>query len=345
MAHQRIEIGSSTIFRLIVILLAVWFLYFIRDIAVMLFVAFIIASAFEPIVNWLQRYRFPRIFSVLIVYVTVLSVFGVFLALMAEPLATQAYQFAQAVPGLIVEAQKLIPLLPVIDHTTVVQAFQQFFQSFGRDAANIGLNLFQGTRTVFSLLFSIVFMIVLSFYLTLEQNAFKKFARLVTPASHLPYVEKAISRAQRGVGRWVLGLIALGTVVGALIGIGLWIIGVPYALLLAILAGLMEALPIIGPVIAGVVGVTVALSQSLVVALIAIGLYVIVGSVESHVLIPAIMRRAVGLKPVVTIIAVLIGARMGGIIGVILAVPATTVLMSILSDIFQRSDRDTDLAS
>ena len=336
MATQRIEIGSSTIFRAILILLAFWFVFFVRDIVVLLFVGFIIASALEPVANWLQQRSIPRVLAVVLVYLALGVLLTALGTLLAEPLARQAFQLAQAVPEVLAQAEQLVPLLPDIDQTAVVDAVQRGLTTFGSDLANLGANVFAGTRTVFSGLFAVIFIIVFSFYLVLEQDAVKKLAKVVTPAAHHRYISDVVDRTRRAVGRWVLGLVVLGTIVGLLNGLGLWLLGVPYALLLGIVAGVLEALPLVGPIIAGVIGASVALSVSLTLALAAAGLYFIVGLIESYVLIPNIMHRAVGLRPIVTVIAVLLGARLGGVVGIFLAVPVATVLSVVLGDIFAK---------
>lgn len=332
---QKIEVGSSTIFRSILIVLAFWFVFLVRDIVVMLFAAFILASAIEPVANFLKRYRLPRGISILLVYILAGFLLFGFGSLAAEPIAEQSYQLAQSLPNIINRLGDVLPVIPEVDQVQVVGQVQSFFNNFGRDLANVGFNIFEGTRTVFSRLFTVIFVVVLAYYLALEKDAVKKFANLITPTEHQAYVSGLITRAQKSVGRWILGLVTLGSIVGLLIGTGLWLLGVPYALLLGILAGLMEVMPVVGPIIAGTFGVSVALSQSPTIAAVALGLYVVVGLIESYVLIPNIMKRAVGLKPLVTIIAVMLGARLGGVVGILLAVPTATILRVFLSDLLK----------
>lgn len=334
---QKIEIGSSTIVRTIVFVLALWFLYIAWQVVVMLFAAVIIASAMEPIANWLGRYKVPRALTVIGVYVAILLVGSTVAGLMISPLALQLEQLAQALPGVVDAALVFLPTLH-IDETAVVAAFQDGLAKFGNDIANIGHNVFVGTRTVISGIITVVFVFVIALYLVVEQDALKKFAQLITPREHFSYVENVVARAQRGLGRWLLGQLVLGIIVGTIIGVGLYALGVPYALLLGILAGLMEFIPVAGPIIAATPGVIVALAHSLSLGLIVWVFYVVVGQIESHVLIPNIMRRALGLRPLVTIIAVLIGAQLGGLVGVLLAVPAASVVNTIALDIFRRDE-------
>ena len=227
----------------------------------------------------------------------------------------------------------LTPLIPRIEQAALIDSIQSGLLNFGENIANLSWNVFTGTRSVITGFVSFLFVFVIALYLVVERDALKKLAKLLTPAEHYPYVARMIERAQKSVGRWVVGQIVLGLLVGSLVGVSMWMIGVPYALLLGILAGVLELVPAIGPLIAATPGVLVALTQGWVIGLTAFIVYVIIGQVESHVLIPNVMRRAVGLPPLVTIIAVILGARLLGVLGIILAVPAATIIAIFLSDI------------
>ena len=330
---NRIEISSDTIFRAILIPLAFWFVYVVFDIVLMLFAAFIVASVVEPVARFLDRYKFPRALSVILVYVFVLLIVIGAVSLMVEPLAMQSRQLATIVPSVVNSLSGVTPLIPHIEQADLIESIQSGLLNFGDNIANFSINVFAGTRSVVVGLVNFLFVFVIALYLVVERDAMKKFARLLTPKEHYPYVAKAIEKAQRSVGRWVLGQLVLGIIVGVLVGVGLWIIGVPYALFLGILAVVMEFIPVIGPMIAATPGVLVAITQGWVIGLVAFIYYVIIGQVESHILIPNIMKRAVGLPPLVTIIAVILGARLLGLIGIILAVPAATIINILVSDL------------
>jgi predicted PurR-regulated permease PerM len=330
---KKIEISSNTVFRIVLILLAFWLVYVVFDIVLMLFAAFIVASVVEPIARSLDKYKIPRALSVLTVYVLVLVIIGGVLGLMVEPLAMQTRQLATVVPSIVNSLNDITPLIPHIDQADLIESMQSGLLNFGDNVANFGLNVFAGTRSVIAGFVNFLFIFVIALYLVVQKDALKKFARLLTPKEHYPYVAQAIERAQRSIGRWVLAQIVLGIIVGVIVGIGLWIIGVPYALLLGILAGVMEIVPVIGPMIAATPGVLVAITQGWTIGLAAFIFYIINGQFESHILIPNVMKRAVGLPPLVTIIAVILGARLLGVIGIVLAVPAATIISIFVSDV------------
>ncbi len=334
---QKIDISSSTILRTIIILLVVWFLYIIRDILVMLLAAVVLASAIEPVAKRLRKYKVPRGLSVVIVYILVLAIVGLALTLIIPAIAQQSFQVAQSLPDLLAQLQDRYGF-NALTSQDALQQVQENISQFGNNLANFSFDIFKQTRDVFSGLVSVVFVLIIAFYLVIEEDALKKLFRLVVPKGHVKYVEHIIDRIQVKLGRWVLAQLALGIIIGLIVGLGLWAIGVPHALALGVLAGVLEIIPVIGPIVAGVFGVVVALSQSLLLGIIALVFYVVVQQVENHALIPSIMKKATGLNPLVTLIAVLLGGRLAGVIGVILSVPVATMVSIFLSDFFTKSD-------
>lgn len=340
---KKIDITSSTILRVVLILLGFWFIYTVFDIVLMLFAAFIVASLIEPIARYLDKWKIPRAVTVLVFYaVVLLGVVGL-VTMIVEPVVTQSRQMAAVIPSAINSLSELTPLIPRIEQTELVNSIQSGLLNFSDNFANLGSNIFAGTRSVITGLVNLLFVFVIALYLVVEKDALKKLAKLLTPTPHYPYVAWMIERVQKNIGRWVVGQLIMGLIVGSLAGISLWIIGVPYTLLLALLAGVLEMVPAIGIFIAATFGVLVALTQGWWMGLTAMIAYTVIGQIENHILVPNIMRRAVGLPPLVTIIAVILGARLLGIIGIIFAVPAATIIAMFMSDI-ARADASEELS-
>jgi predicted PurR-regulated permease PerM len=334
LSQIKVDITSGTIFRVVLILLGFAFLYYIADIVVMLLAAAVLAAAIEPVADYLEKYKVPRVGSVLLVYLVLIVITLGALTLMVEPLLGQIQQLIQATPRLVGQIHGWLPEGLQYDRQTVVSGLQSGLSKFGGNLANLSVNIFTQTRVVISGFTAMIFVFVLAFYLASEKNAMKKFARLVTPKEHLPFVEYSLDKAKQKVGKWVVAQLALGLIIGVTVGLGLWVLQVPYALTLGLLAGIMELIPVIGPIIAAIPGVIVGFSQSWLIGLLALALYVVVQQLENNVLVPNIMRKAIGLHPLVTIIAILFGARLAGLVGVILAVPIATIISIFLSDIF-----------
>lgn len=334
---QKIDISSSTIFRAILILLGFWFLYLIRDILLILFAALILAWAIEPLARHLQKWRIPRGATVVLVYIAGLAVLSGVVSLLVPPLARQVSSAAQSLPGIVAQVETWVGVRG-LQTDAIIGQVQTLLSRFGESLANASFNIFQQTRSVFSGVFSVVFVFVLTFYLVIAKDPLKKFFSLVLPRAHVPYAHRILDKAQKKVGRWVLAQLVLGIIVGTIVGVGLWLLGVPFALLLGLIAGLFEIVPMIGPVLAAIPGVIVGVSQGWVLGLATLGLYWLTQQFENHVLVPNIMKKAVGLNPLVTLLAVLLGGRLAGVVGVILAVPAAAVISVFITDLLAKEE-------
>jgi len=162
------------------------------------------------------------------------------------------------------------------------------------------------------------------------------FLRLVTPHEHEAYVVNLWARSQRKIGKWLQGQILLALLVGVLVFIGLTILDVRYALALSILAATFEIIPVFGPILAAIPSVIVAFIQSPTLGLWVILLYVIVQQVENHIIYPLVVRKAIGVPPLLVILALLIGGKLGGLPGFILAVPIAATIMEFTNDVAER---------
>ncbi|MEX0649440.1 MAG: AI-2E family transporter [Candidatus Andersenbacteria bacterium] len=341
---QKIDISTGTIFRFLLILLGIWFLFLIREVIIMLIAAVVISAAIEPLARRLQQYRIPRAASVVIVYVLALVVVTTAIALILPALAQQMAQLAQVLPQLADGLQDRFSL-DAESSTATVSRIQQMLHQVGENITNFTGAIFQQTKNFFAGIFSIIFVLIIAFYLVLEEDALKKLFRIIVPREHMPYIERVIDRVQLKMGRWLLAQLSLGVVIGLAVGVGLWLMGVPFALALGLLAGVLEIMPVIGPIIAGIFAVAVALSQSFLLGIGALVFYIIVQQLENHILIPNLMRKATGLNPLVTIIAVLLGGRLAGVVGIILSVPVATIISIFLSDFFSTTSAIDDEAA
>ena len=158
------------------------------------------------------------------------------------------------------------------------------------------------------------------------------FLRLVSPLRYEEYVIDLWQRSQKKLGRWLRTQMLLGAIVGVLIFFSLTFLGMENALLFAALAGFLEIIPVAGPILAAIPAVLIAFLQDPMYALWIVLLYIGVQQIESNVIVPVVMRKAVGLSPLVVLIALAVGAKLGGVIGIILAVPVTVIIAELISD-------------
>lgn len=170
--------------------------------------------------------------------------------------------------------------------------------------------------------------------MVVEESAIKKLVWSIAPEKHQPYIMQLINRMQKKIGLWLRGQLILSLVIFILTYTGLSILGVEYALVLALIAGLTEFVPYIGPMLGAIPAVFLAFTQSPTLALFVAGLYYIIQLVENNILVPKIMQKAVGLNPIVSISVLLIGFKVAGVVGAILSIPVATAISVFVQDLF-----------
>ncbi len=205
--------------------------------------------------------------------------------------------------------------------------------------SNISGNFFKTTGVVFGGLFSFVLITVLSFYFALQETGIDDFLRIISPVKHQDYVVDLWKRSQAKIGLWMQGQLLLGVIVGVLVYLGLTILGVPYAFLLAILAAAFELIPLFGPIIAAVPAVVLGfVDGGLSLGIFVIGLFVIIQQFENHLIYPLVVRKVVGISPILVIIALIVGAKLAGFLGIIISVPVSAALKELVDDIQRKKE-------
>src|SRR3989344_1161066 len=339
--HQTIHIETGSIFKIVFIILALVFLYLVRDVIVILFFAIIIASAVGPFANWLESKKFPRLLGVLLLYLAFFGLVVFLLSLIVPFIAVELGQLTQALPdfvsnlsGALEKAQqttssRYFDFFGEIQNT--LDSFSQFLIAYSQSAFGLIINVFGG-------ILSFVAIIIISFYLSVKRRGVIGFISSVMPEKYESYVIGLWKRAEFKVGRWLQGQLLLALSVGLMVFVGLSLLNVKYALLLGIVAMVLEIVPIVGPVLAAIPGLVLAFSQSPTLGVWVLVFYVAVQQIESHILTPLILGKTLGLNPVTVILALLIGGKVAGIIGILIAVPVAVVIVEILDDLAKQKE-------
>ena len=299
-----------------------------REALIILFLAIVVSSALDGPVSWLQRKKIPRILGTLFIFLAALVILAMLLYTII-PLAIFELQ------NLLENVKKIeIPIFGVLDisHFTQIDKYSGSLGNLANVLFSGGVSFFNFIAGLFGNLALIIATFILSFYLTVNQFGVERFLRTVLPIIHEEYVVGIYLRARKKIGHWLQGQILLMLVVGIVTSLGLWILGIKYALVLGILAGVLEIVPIVGPIFAGAIAFLVAISQSWTLSFYVVLLFLVIQQLESHLLVPWVMKKTVGISPVVVVISLLAGSQIAGIIGVILAVPVAVVLQEIVED-------------
>lgn len=324
-------ISTKTILKVAIIAVGFILVYVLRNVLIALFIAIVIASALDPIVDRLQKKRVPRWLSVLVILIIILGIIGLVIFLMIPPVKNQIDQLTSNIPVVLDQFQNLKELAI---RYNIIDNSQGLLQAVGNWLGNTAGSAFSQISGALGGIITIITIVVLSAYLVSQEKGVKRFVKAVSPAKYRPYIMYLTDRVQSKMGAWLRGQLLLMIIVGGLTYLGLWLMGVDYALLLAIIAGLLEIIPIIGIPIAIIPALIIAFTQSPILALFVLILYIVIQQVENHVLVPRIMHKAVGLNPVFVILALLVGYELGGILGVVLSVPAATAVAVFVRDFY-----------
>lgn len=319
---RRIDISYKTVFFITAFLLLLWILYLIRDIILLVFVAFILMSALSSPVDRLVKLRVPRPAAIVLVFLVLFLILVLTLGIGFTPLIKQTSSLSQKL------AEALGNLLQAnfIDQS-IIQ----------RELSGLSSNIINFTVNIFESLIALVSVIVITFYLLLDREMIEQ--RATALFSHRQEkVNRLLRKIEDKLGAWLRGQLVLSVIIAVLVYLGLVILGVDFALPLAIIAGVLEVVPVIGPIISAIPAILIALTISPLMAAIVAGLYLAVQQIEGHVVVPQVMKRAVGLNPLLVILAVTVGGRLLGIAGALLAVPIAVVIEVILQEILKPSE-------
>ena len=330
----KVEISHRTIIFTLFVLLALWFLIQIREIIVLIFLSLILLSALLRPVEWLSSKRVPRVLAVLIVYLIVIGLISAAVGIVIPPLIKQTSDFVSKLPQIISTVNQFVVFynLPAENLSSALQ--DQFQQIAG--------NVISISSAIISSIFLIITLFVLTFYLLLEWKNFVRILSSPFSGKHEKKVVSIISKIEGGLGIWVRGQLTLSIIVGVLTYVGLRIIGIPFALPLALIAAILEIIPIIGPIISAIPAILVGLTISPVIGLAVAALFLIVQQLENNLIVPIVMSRVVGLQPPFVIIALLIGAKLAGIGGAFLAVPVIVVAKIIISELINEDQKSAE---
>jgi len=288
----------------------------------------------DPVVDFLYKRRVPRSLSVLLVYAVFLGIIALVIYLIVPPVTSQFDQIKSADVY-----QAFISKIGVyrenLTHSTIGQSIDKSIRDF---TSNFGGALFQTTKGVIAGIVSVITVLVISFYLTIEENGMKNFIKHLAPYKYQAYVLRLVNKIQRKMGAWVLGQLILSAVIFGLVYIGLVVLKVNYALVLALVAGLFEVIPLIGPFISGAIAVFFAFLQSPALAIAVLILWVVTQQLEAHIIVPIVMSKSVGLNPVLVILGILIGGTLGGIVGALIAIPVMSGISVFITDLMEGED-------
>lgn len=364
----HVSVGSiaKATLTIIAILASAALIVFLRDKLVLLILAMFLATIMDPAVELLTRRGIPRSVAVLLYYVVTIFLLVFFLISLIPIIATQlggiARIIANAINAFIHDPTINLPLVPAdvnaqlttfaestlqsLSIEKVTDALDRFSQSISSAAQGSLIFAAQVAKVIVEFFVSLIIVLVLAFFIQLEKEKIFAWLRSFLPRRYRVYIDSKSELIHFKLGQWARGQLVLCVSIGLLVFIALVILRMPYALTLALLAGFTEFIPVVGPLFAAIPSVLIGFTQhGFLWAIVVAVVYYIIQWCENNLLVPLIMKRAVGLSPIAIIFAMLVGISFPQIIhpvlGVILSIPTTTIITLFLEDWrYLRSQRE-----
>jgi predicted PurR-regulated permease PerM len=329
---------SRTVFTVAGIGILIAILWVARDALLLIYVSALLAMGCSPLVKLLEhpgasakRRRVPRWAAILVIYAAGIGVFVVIGLLVVPPLVAQATALWNKLPNEINELQTfLVGHKLMTRRVTLAEAVSNAPAGAGPNAVG---SVLVALSSVVGGVFALITIVILSFYLLIESESMFAYLTRFVPVERRGEIAKAVKEAVVKVSAWLRAQFLLAGVMGTFAAVGMWLMGVPYFYVIALVAAIGETIPIVGPIIGGLGAVAVALSVSPNLALIAGVYFLILHQLEANILVPKIMERQVGVSAVAVMIALLIGGSLWGLIGAILAIPTAAILSVVLAEV------------
>lgn len=324
-----------------------WLVVFLKSLVLMVLTAVVLSSAVEPGVRIFMKRGFHRVLAVLSVYGIIIAIVVASAYLFFPPLVQEASVFISNLPQFIdsLHLDAVFASNPTLSSQSWVTAesvsgiftdFQNLFLSTGQGAFHMLTQVFGGFISFFLIL-------VMSVYFAIAETGVDDFLRIVVPAKNQEYALNLWKRSHHKIGLWIQGQLILSFIVGIFGYLLLLIFQVPYAFLIAIFAGVAELIPIFGSLTSGTLATIIALSYGgLPLGLTIAGGFLIINQLQANLIYPIVVKKIVGVPPLLVIIAMIAGGQLAGFLGILMAVPVAAALQELVSDI--RASKERELA-
>lgn len=333
------SISTGSVIKILLILVLFAVILVLKDLVLVLITAIIIASAIEPAASWLERRRIPRILAVLFIYlasaIVVVGIFffvlpGLFQEILALFDSLQKYAQVNNPAG----ESAVLSWKPLFQALTGALPLKEAVSTLSSTFSTISGGVINLASSIFGGVVSFILIFVLSFYLAVQRDGVGNFLKIIAPVRHEAYVLDLWKRSQRKIGQWMQGQLILSLIVGLLTYFGLVVLGVKDALILSFFIAICEFVPLFGPIIGAIPAVLFSyLDSGLTLALIVTVMYLVIHQLENQLIYPLVVRKIVGINPIIVIISLIAGYELLGFLGMVISVPLATIGMEYLRDV------------
>lgn len=334
----KIDVSWMTFVRFFVVAGLLVLAYVLRSVLAMLFVSIIIAAALSPLVDWFEKKKIPRLVGSLMIYLGIIALLSLIIYFAFPIIYEEILNLADSLPGLSDQ------VLHLLSNSTIAERISDFISSYQGSLIKDASQFFSILINLGGGIVSVLTVFLISFYLLLEKDGVSDFIKFITPQSIEGTVLKIWYRSKLRLGKWLRVQLLLSTIIGVMVWATLLILGVKYAFILAIFSAICELVPMVGPILAGVVATIVALTQSLPLAIWTAIAFILIQRAENDILVPAIMGKTIGFNPVVVLVALFVGGKLGGILGMLIALPVVIVIEETVRELNKKQQQRLEAA-
>jgi len=338
--NQVLDISWETIVKIFVAIFIFYFIYLTRDIALWFFFALAISVLLAPAINFLKKFWVPKILAVAIVYFSIFGILGILIYLMSPIFISELKQLSQHLPDYFTQISPVLQQMGI----DTAQTFDSFTQLLVSWLSQSSKGVINAIMAFFGGLYSTAFILTTAFFLSLEDNAFERFLTLVAPKKYEDNIVALFQRAQNKISGWFGARIISCAFVGVASYIIFFIFGIKYAFILALVSGVLNFVPYIGPwitILLLILFVAVSSGSWMTVLYIIIAV-LIIQEIDNKLLTPLLMKKLVDVPPVLVLISLLAGAKVFGFLGTIFAVPVFGIIYEFLKEFLEKRKEDAE---
>ncbi|MFH1036642.1 MAG: AI-2E family transporter [Patescibacteria group bacterium] len=330
--EKILDISWGTILKFALAALIFYTLYLIRDILILIVFSLIISVLFNPAIDFLAKRKIPRVVGTVLIYLVIFGMVGTLIYSIAPIFIYETQQFTQFFPQYF---EKVAPVLKELGFVAF-DSFESFTKTMEEWLVNASSSIFNAVVTIFGSIFSTITIFSIAIFLSLEEKGIEKALSLLFPKKYEANVLTIWERVQKQVSGW-FGTRVLSCILVALMTfIACKILAVKYAISFSLLAGMTNIIPIVGPLIAGAIIVLFTLLDSWAKAIFILAVFILIQQIEGNIITPLLTKKIIGLSPVLVLIALLIGGRLWGTLGAILAIPLFGILFEFTKEFLKK---------
>lgn len=335
--EQILDISWETILKVALSGVAFYVLFIIKDIVIWFLFALIISVLFEPAINFLRALRIHKILAVIFIYLSFFGILGLVIYLTTPIFIIEIRQFSQMVPQYF---EKIGPIFKELK-IGALQDLESFTKTITGGLEQISVSVFNALAIFFGGVASTLFIISIAFFLSIEEKGLETVLRLLAPKKYEDFVLALFEKCQRKVSGWFGARILACIFITVASFVVLCLFKIKYTFILSLLAGVLAFIPFLGALVTGILLVLfVGVADSWLKALIVLISFIIINQIENSIISPILMKKFVGLPPVLVLLAIVIGGKIFGFLGAIFAIPIFGILYEFIKEFLEKKKEE-----